>query len=755
MPKSLIVVESPAKARTLSKYLGRNFLVRATIGHIKDLPQSSLGVNVEKDFAPSVRIMRGKLKVVQALRLAAGQVDSIYLASDPDREGEAIAWHVVEEINKGLKEEKRPTIYRVLLHEITRSGVMKALDSPGVLDRERYESQIARRILDRLVGYELSPLLWRKVGAGLSAGRVQSVAVALVVDREREILAFVPEEYWNITARLDGANPPTFPAKLVRIKGDKAKVSNEETAKPLIEALRKARYEVTKIQRDVKNRHPSPPFITSTLQQDAHRLLRFSTKKTMSLAQRLYEGVDMGDLGTHGLITYMRTDSTRVSGEALDAVRAFVEQEYGRDYVPAKPRTYKNRKSSQDAHEAIRPTSMDFRPESVTPYLDRDMARLYDLVWNRFVASQMASARFDVTVVSILADESWEFEATGEVLLFDGFLRVGRDTSNGGKNDLPILAEGEVLNLLSLDGEQHFTQPPPRFTEGTLVKEMERKGIGRPSTYATILSTIQDKRYVEKGRGKFMPTDLGMVVTDLLRENFPNIMGVGFTAQMEEELDRIEEGQSDRLKVLTSFWTGFKSSLDEAAVKMRNVKREPIQTDVECPTCKAGMVIRFGKKGAFLACSTFPTCRTTLPFKRDELGKVVAVEEIVTQETCETCSSPLVLRDGRFGRFWACSAYPKCRFTKPFSTGFPCPEADCSGTLVEKKSRKNRVFYRCSRHPECQFVSFSRLRGVPCPACANPFMEEKGRGKDRTYVCPKCKHSMQTEEDFGAREYES
>ncbi|MBM4352667.1 MAG: type I DNA topoisomerase [Deltaproteobacteria bacterium] len=745
MSKSLFIVESPAKAKTLSRYLGRDFIVKATVGHIKDLPSNSLGVNVAREFSPSYGIIRGKSKVVQSIREASMGVEAVYLASDPDREGEAIAWHVAEEISRGRSQDSLPRFLRVMLHEITRTGLRKALDDAGELDRNRYESQLARRILDRLVGYELSPLLWKKVTGGLSAGRVQSVAVALVVDREKEILAFVPQEYWIIRARLLGDNPPDFEARLVRIDGNKAQVSDEATARPLIERLKTAAWRVLSVAREEKRRWAPPPFITSTLQQEAFRLFRFSTKRTMSLAQRLYEGVDMGEMGAHGLITYMRTDSTRLADEAVFGVRKFIEEQHGPAYLPDGPIRYKNKKSAQDAHEAIRPTSLEFTPEKVASFLDRDELKLYNLIWNRFVACQMAPARYDVTVATVSADERWIFEATGKVLLFDGYLKLYLDdeAQEDGNDRLPPLRPEEMLKLLSLDGEQQFTQPPPRFTEGTLVKELEKRGIGRPSTYATILSTIQEKNYVERDKGKFRPTDLGVVVTDLLRENFADVIDVGFTAQMEEELDRIEEGNALRPEVLSSFWSKFKVELDTARMQMKSVKREPEKTDVSCPKCSSPMVVRFGRKGSFLACSAFPECKTTLAFQRGEDGRLSVIEEKVADEKCDQCSSQMVLREGRFGRFWACSNYPKCRGTRPYSTGFPCPKPDCGGTLVEKKSKKNSTYYRCSRSPQCDHVSFGRPRQVPCPSCGLPYMEEKGRGKARSIRCPKCGHSTE------------
>jgi DNA topoisomerase-1 len=742
MAKSLFIVESPAKAKTLSRYLGKDYIVKATVGHIKDLPSNSIGVNIEKDFTPVYRVIRGKSKVVSGIKEAAIGAESVYLASDPDREGEAIAWHVAEEISRGRKPEELPKFYRVMLHEITRTGLKKALDGACELDRSRYESQLARRILDRLVGYELSPLLWKKVSAGLSAGRVQSVAVALVVDREREIQVFDPQEYWVVRAELEGQKPPQFQAKLVKINGEKAQVGTEGEARPLLENLKQVKWVVSDVARDEKKRHPLPPFITSTLQQEAHRLYRFSAKKTMSLAQRLYEGVDLGEMGTHGLITYMRTDSTRLADEAIFSVRDLIERYYGKDYLPANAVRYKNKRSAQDAHEAIRPTSIEFSPDKVASFLERDALRLYRLIWNRFVACQMAPARFDVTVVSVLAGEHWTFEATGRILLFDGYIKIYREAEQpeAEASGLPEIAAGEELKLLDVDGEQHFTQPPPRFSEGTLVKELEKKGIGRPSTYATILSTIQEKNYVDRDKGKFRPTELGFVVTDLLRENFPDVIEASFTAQMEEELDQIEEGVANRPDILKAFWGKFKNSLDLARDNMKSVKKDPEKTAIVCPTCAAGMVIRFGRNGAFLACSAFPECKTTQAFERDDKGAPKIIEEQVSDETCTACGGRMVLKDGRFGKFWACASYPTCKTTLPFSTGHICPKEECDGTLLEKRSKKKTTYYRCSKAPDCDFVLFGRISETPCPSCSNTYMEERGRGKSRNLRCPKCGH---------------
>ncbi len=739
MGKSLLIVESPAKARTLKGYLGKDFQVEASVGHVKDLPKSELGVDVEGGFEPRYSVIRGKGKVLQKLKQAARQADVVYLAPDPDREGEAIAWHIAEEIRP--KRGEKP-IYRVMIHEITRKGVREALEKPGTLDPNRYNAQQARRILDRLVGYQISPILWQKVRRGLSAGRVQSVALRLVVDREREIQAFVPEEYWNLDATLEGSVPPPFRARLKRAGGKPIRVRTGEEAEAIRSRLEGETFRLAKVEKKEKRRNPAPPFITSTLQREAFRKLRFSARKTMSVAQRLYEGVDVEGEPV-GLITYMRTDSTRLSADAVAACRDFIRSTYGAEFLPDKPVAYRARKSAQDAHEAIRPTSMEYTPERVKRFLDPDQFRLYKLIWDRFVACQMRPALFHETVFEIEAGP-YVFRASGSILKFPGFMAVyveGRDEPAGengdGEGRLPDLSEGEVLRCLKLDAEQKFTQPPPRFTESTLVKELEEKGIGRPSTYAQILSTLRDRGYVKMVERRFAPTDLGVLVNDLLVANFPQVMDVGFTAQMEAELDRVEEGKRDWKDLLRNFYAPFARTLEKASQEMENVKERQEPTDIACEQCGKPMVIRWGRNGFFLACSGYPECRNTKEFERGTDGSIRVVEGEKTGEKCPECGAELVIRNGRYGRFVACTAYPGCRYTSPVGTGVPCPREGCGGELVEKRSRKGRTFYACNRYPECDYAQWDRPIPRECPECGNPFLVEKVSRNGVTVRCPK------------------
>ena len=740
MGKSLVIVESPSKARTIKRYLGKGFDVKATVGHVKDLPPKELGVDVEDGFSLKYQVIRGKGKVLQAIRDAAEGCDKVYIGADPDREGEAIAWHVAQELKTG---EGAPEIFRVLFHEITRRGVEKAMETPGRLNENRYESQKARRALDRLVGYEISPLLWKKVKRGLSAGRVQSVAVRLVTDREREIRAFDTVEYWTIKASLSSGAPPQFEAQLVEIDGVKAVISTAAQATPVVEALREASFSVEQVVAKTRSRHAPPPFITSRLQQEAHRFFRFSAKRTMALAQQLYEGIELGDEGPTGLITYMRTDSTRVAEEAIEEARGFIGTTFGAQFLPEKPNYYKNRKSAQDAHEAIRPTSPEWTPDRVKAHLDPDQLKLYTLIWKRFIGSQMNPALYDVTTLDIVAAERYRLRTSGSVLRFSGYREVymerERDEENGNSGEdskeLPLLTDGQALERHGVEGIQSFTQPPPRFTEATLIKMLEEKGIGRPSTYAMILSTIQERKYVDRDQGKFFPTELGFAVTDLLQESFPDIVDVRFTASMEEELDRVEEGDLAAKTLMQQFWGGFNSALEIARVSMKDLKKTPIPTDVVCERCGNGMVIKFGRNGEFLACSNFPECRNTMNFKRDPKGIIEPIKQVETGLKCPEHDQDLIMRNGRFGPFLACPEFPKCTYTAPVPTGLPCPKAGCEGELVERKSKKGRTFYRCTKSPECDFVMF----GVPvkraCPSCGHPFIQES-RGRSKVVSCP-------------------
>ena len=731
MTKGLIIVESPTKVKTIQKFVGGDYLIKASVGHIKDLPEGELGVDLEKNFQPHYVAIPGKGKIIRELKKASKGVENIYLGPDPDREGEAIAWHIAEEIGNGDK-----NIYRVLFNEITKKGVLDALNHPGKLELSKFEAQQARRILDRLVGYQISPLLWDKVRRGLSAGRVQSVAVRIICEREREIQSFVTEEYWSLTATLKGKESPvTFDAKLVRWKGKKVKLANEPETLAMKRSLEGVPYSVSQIAQQEKRRHPFPPFITSRLQQEAFRKLSFPAQKTMRVAQGLYEGVDLGSLGTVGLITYMRTDSPRISSEAIRDVRDWIKERFGPPYLPEKPNVYKSRKSAQDAHEAIRPTSMELEPEKIRGHLDKDQWALYKLIWDRFVASQMTSAVYLQTTVEVKAAEA-VFSAVGTVPLFQGFMTLymeGEDNHENGDQEgkLPPLVEGEVLEFLGLTPRQHFTQPPYRFSEATLIKELEERGIGRPSTYAAILGTIKEKEYVKLDKGKFFPTELGLLVNDLLIVSFPDILDVEFTAQMEENLDKIEEGEKGWVETLKEFYAPFQKDLEMAKASMRDVKRELIPTDAFCERCGSKMVKRWGKRGYFLACSAYPKCR----FTQEVEGNGEKKEE--TDARCEQCGGPMVVKNGKFGRFLACSNYPTCKSTRPWETGVRCPQEGCEGIIVERRSRKGRTFYSCSNYPTCTFALWDKPIAQRCPQCDHPFLVEKAGKGGITVRCPK------------------
>jgi DNA topoisomerase-1 len=738
MAKNLVIVESPAKAKTLQKYLGRDFQVKASVGHVMDLPKSKLGVDIEHDFAPEYQVIHGKKKIIAELKAAAKGKENIFLAPDPDREGEAIAWHIAESLGKDHK-----NIRRVLFNEITKRAVTEAIQRPRDLDRSLYEAQQTRRILDRLVGYQISPLLWKKVRRGLSAGRVQSVAVRIICEREREIQAFEAKEYWSITARLEGQVPPPFKARLFKV-GDqkldpeKFRIENDASAQAIVDRVRVADWVVSKVERKERRRFPTPPFITSRLQQEASRKLGFAPSRTMRIAQRLYEGIELGEQGAVGLITYMRTDSTRISPEALGQVREFIGSRYGQDYLPEKAVAYPSKKGAQDAHEAIRPTSMENPPEQLASFLSKEELALYTLIWNRFVASQMVPAVFDQTSVDITAADTL-FRATGQIMKFDGFIRVyteGRDEERRDEDEddeserrLPVLVEGERLKLHELTPEQHFTQPPPRFTQATLIKELEEKGIGRPSTYATIMTTILSKEYVVEDKSKRLrPSELGFLVTDLLVDAFPDILNVEFTAGMEDELDKIEEGQEPWVSALRRFYTPFARDLEHAEERMRDVKRTGQPTDIRCEACGANMAIKWGRSGEFLACPNYPECKSTKNFSRDADGTIHVAEVEVVDEKCENCGRPMQIRFGRFGKFLGCTGYPECKtvrsVVRPVPTGVACP--DCrEGEIMEKRSRNGKIFYSCGRYPNCKFATWDKPVPEPCPQCDAPFVVEK------------------------------
>ncbi len=748
MANNLVVVESPAKARTIKRYLGSDFEVTASVGHVMDLPKSRLGVDLEHDFKPEYHVIPGKTKVIEQIKAAAKGKLKILLATDPDREGEAIAFHIADRLGK-----VRGDVQRILLHEITASAVKEAISKPVELNRDLYEAQQARRVLDRLVGYQISPLLWDKVKRGISAGRVQSVALRIIVEREKEREAFRAEEYWTLDARLEAANPPQFKAGLYSHKDqridNKAYKLPENEARAIIAACESAKFTVRKIERKEVRRTATPPFITSRLQQEAARKLYFSPSRTMKLAQGLYEGVELGDQGAVGLITYMRTDSPRVSDAALAAAREYIANRYGPQYLPQTPNLYKSAKSAQEAHEAIRPTALERDPDSVAPYLEKDALALYTLIFNRFVSSQMNPAVYDRTTVDIDAGEA-VFRATGQVVKFDGFMRVYTEGMDEKSDDeeaetLPAMTEGEVLKLLEFTPEQHFTQPPPRFTQATLIKELEEKGIGRPSTYAAIMTSILKREYVEEDQSKRMrPTTLGRVVSDLLVKAFPDILEVGFTAQFEENLDQVEEGRENWVKTLRRFYGSFQKRLGEAEEKMPAVKRTGLATDIKCDKDGGMMVIKWGRNGEFLGCSNYPECTNTKEFARDEQGKITAREATVavSDEVCDKCGKPMVRRRSRFGEFLGCSGYPECDGIKrlqgkPVGTGVKCPECK-DGEIQERRSKKGKLFFGCGRYPECKFASWDRVVGQACPTCGNGWMVEKVSKREGTrWQCPK------------------
>lgn len=751
MGKSLVVVESPAKARTVANYLKGDWIIKASVGHVKDLPENKLGVDIDNGFIPEYKIIKGKAKVLKEIKKAAEQTDAVYLATDPDREGEAIAWHIAEELKKPSHK-----IHRVLFNEITPHGVQEAMQHPERLNRDKYEAQQARRILDRLVGYSISPLLWEKVRRGLSAGRVQSVAVRLICDRENEIKSFQRQEYWTIQAQLAGSSPPPFTANLIRINSKKADIKNEQEAQSILQDISGCTFSVVEVERKERRKNPPPPFITSQLQQEAWRQLRFPAKKTMSLAQRLYEGVDLGQEGPVGLITYMRTDSVRISAAALQEVRGFIRQKFGSEFLPENPHIFKSRKTAQEAHEAIRPTSVNRDPESVQPFLEKDLFALYELIWKRFVACQMNPAIFDQTTVDIQAGK-YLFRATGSVLLFPGFMALyieGADENNGQEEQpeekLPPLTVGDVLKLMELKPEQHFTQPPPRYTEATLIKELEEKGIGRPSTYATILDNIQERKYVAKIKGRLHPTELGCLVSKLLVENFPDILDVQFTAQMEEELDKVEEGQLSWVQALEDFYEPFQKNLENAREKMQDLKGQGVPTDLKCEKCGAPLVIKLGRHGQFLSCANYPKCRNTKEFRRNEEGEIEIIEKEELGEQCEKCGAPMVIKNGKYGKFLACSRYPRCKNTKKIlingegkfevaqeeESTEECP--NCGAPMLVKTGRFGK-FLACSNFPTCQTtkkISFAdganenngpEYTGENCSQCGAPLVYRRGR----------------------------
>ncbi|MDD3012350.1 MAG: type I DNA topoisomerase [Candidatus Gastranaerophilales bacterium] len=710
--KSLVIVESPAKAKTIKKILGSSFEIKASVGHIRDLPKKTLGVDVKKNYEPVYEIMQGKQKVVDELNKAAQEADHIYLAADPDREGEAIAWHIASILN--MPEDK---VFRIDFNEITKAAIQEAVKNPRVIDMKRVDAQQARRILDRLVGYKISPILWEKVGKGLSAGRVQSVAVRLICDREREVEAFIPKEYWTIDAELSKAKSSTsFIAELTKFNGEKIEVNNAEEAQKIVDILIKdnVEFKVTKTAVKETKRKPQAPFITSTLQREASTRLGYSVKKTMQVAQKLYEGIDLGASGPVGLITYMRTDSTRIADEAKEAAKEFIVSHYGKNYYPDSPRVYaKKGKNAQDAHEAVRPTYVDKSPESIKQYLSNEQYRLYKLIWDRFIASQMESASIKTTSAEITA-ENYTFRASSSKIVFDGFLIVYNDEEDAEKTKaIPDLEKGDILKLKKIDPKQHFTQPPPRYSEATLVKALEELGIGRPSTYAPTIATIQDRGYVIKEEKALTPTALGKTVNDMLVKHFANIVDVNFTADMESKLDEIAENDVVWQKVIGDFYTPFADVLKKAKEEMQKVQ---ILTEQNCTNCGKPMALKTSRFGSqFLGCSGYPECKTTMPLTKDQ--KPVP-EDRPSEEVCEKCGSPMVIKYGPYGDYLACTSQD-CKAKKRFEkkTGVSCPKEDCDGEIIQKKSRYGKIFYGCNKYPNCNFALWNEPNGEKCPEC--------------------------------------
>jgi DNA topoisomerase-1 len=746
MAKNLLIVESPAKTRTLKKFLGRGYAVEASVGHVRDLVKKGKDMGIGPDYEPRYEVLANKKDVVKKLRDAAKEAETVYLAPDPDREGEAIAWHIAE-ILKDAKD-----VRRVTFNEITKGAVLKALENPRTIDLKKVDAQQARRVLDRLMGFRLSPLLWDKVKQGLSAGRVQSVALKMVCDRQAEIDAFLSEEYWNLGADLKAAVPPSFNARLSRIDGKKAEVGNGDDAARIVRDLEAGQFVVAKVERKESRQKPLPPFITSRLQQEAARRFGFSVKRTMGVAQGLYEGKEIGGRGQIGLITYMRTDSTRVADEAITGGREYIGATYGADALPEKPNVYSSKEGAQDAHEAIRPTSFDLPPDAVRDFLKDEEFKLYKLIWDRFVASQMLPAIFDVTQVDI-ENGRYVLRAAGKVLKRPGFLAVYRETpdedapvaEDSQEGMLPALREGEVLERVKVIADQKFTQPPAQFSEATLVKALEENGIGRPSTYATILSVLTDRDYVERLEGRFRPTQLGTLVNGMLQTGFHDILNEGYTAALEVQLDHIEDGSIQWKQAVADFDVKFSKDLETAGEQMPNVKKDGIPLDEKCPDDGAGLVMRFGRFGPFIACSNYPDCKYSrnvdeTPAAAPADGSAPAEEEV---PPCELCGKPMALKRSRFGTFYGCTGYPECKNIRktgpkpsaPIPTGVPCPECG-KGEIVEKKSHRGKTFWSCDRYPDCKFSLWKKPVMRDCPQCNAKFLLEKVTKKHGAqYVC--------------------
>ncbi|HUG41463.1 MAG TPA: type I DNA topoisomerase [Longimicrobiales bacterium] len=750
--KSLVIVESPAKARTIGKYLGKGYRVMASVGHVRDLPERELGVDVEAGFEPRYVTIRGKGKVLRDLQREAKGAHEVVLATDPDREGEAIAFHVAEQLGYGGAEDGAGRFRRVRFHEITRDAVRRALEHPESLDMRKVEAQQARRILDRLVGYQVSPLLWKPIRPGLSAGRVQTVALRLITEREDAIRAFTPQEYWSITARLQADHQP-FEARLHQIDGRKFHLGDEGAAAGVLTDIEGVPFVVDEVKRRERAKNPPPPFTTSTLQQEAAKRLGFPARKTMRVAQQLYEGVELGE-GATGLITYMRTDSTKIAGSAAAQARAWLESRFGSDYLPGSPRLWggKQQKGAQEAHEAVRPTEPGHAPDDVKRYLDKDQFRLYELIWLRFMAGQMEPALYDTTTVDFPlrgGSCTYLFRATGSVLKFDGFTRLYQEAREEGDHrtlddlaPLPVLEEKQRVDLLGIDPAQHFTQPPPRYTEASLVKELEKRGIGRPSTYAQIISTIRDRDYVDMDQKRFVPTPLGETVAKVLVRIFPDLFDIGFTSEMEEELDRIEEGELNWRAVLGEFYGPFQRQLEAGEKNSEEIFRSLVElADEACPECGRPLAVRWNRYGRFIGCTGYPECRHTSPLDREERP-----EPEPTGRPCPECGADLVQRTGRFGPFIACSNYPECKHTQPVTIpGLRCPTCG-EGEIGEKRTRRGKPFWGCTRYPDCDWSVWDRPVPIPCPTCQAPFLIQKStKSRGEFYKCLECKSELAPE----------
>lgn len=734
---TLIIIESPFKVPAIKSFVGKGYKVVASQGHVRDLPKSKLGIDIENNFQPQYINIRGKGELINALRKEAKDADRVLLATDPDREGEAISWHLMNALKLDSSKAKRITF-----NELTKNAFKEALKNPRDIDMNLVDAQQARRILDRLVGYKISPFLWKKIKNGLSAGRVQSVATRLIVEREEEIKAFQPEEYWTIAAKLLTEKGVSVQAKFVGDENGKIELENELQVNAILEAVKDKDFIVREIKNAVKTRRPQPPFTTSTLQQEANKRLGFQSQRTMKVAQELYEGINLGEKNTHGLITYMRTDSLRISDEARAAAKAFIVEKYGEQFYPKEPNIYKTKKSAQDAHEAIRPSDPTITPESVKGKLTPDQYKLYKLIWDRFIASQMSAALIDTVAVDFTAG-GYIFRTNGETIKFLGYKALYEDLSDDGDEEnsnrkLPEFTEGEKLKAEEIIPEQHFTQPPARYTEGSLVKTLEEKGIGRPSTYAPTISTIISRGYVKREGKSLVPTELGIVTTDLMKKSFTHIVDYNFTAQMEEDLDKIEEGLVDYVTVLREFYSDFSRQLEEAEKDLSDVKIEipKEETDIICEKCGTRMVVKQGRFGKFAACPNYPACKNTR--KLDSVSGENAedtTKEVIADEKCKNCGADMVLRRSAFGYFFACRNYPECKTTMPYykDTGIACPE--CGKRILQKQTKNRKTYYSCENYPECQFSVWDIPQERRCPQCGGLVLKKKSK---EYYYCRNC-----------------